>query len=259
MIIIIIVIIILFIGVIYFLRNMNTKECMAPLDVYGTEYIYDYLRNMPIFVINLKDRPNRRIEAISELHRNGLQATFVDAVDGRTLDVNYLRNKKIIIDHRKYRKLRRGEIGCYLSHLKCWQSILESKQPYGMVLEDDFVFVDGFKNKFNGIFEHIKDKEWDIINLGRRCRLVLADKNCDIGTVVYKDAFHPKIVGYGAYAYIIKASTINKLTKIIYPIYKPIDVAIPDEHDKGNIKVLVFSKDLADVRSIKNSDTTNII
>lgn len=135
---------------------------------------------------------------------------------------------------------------------------MKTGKPYGLVLEDDIVFTDNFREKFNDVFYHLKDISWDIIGLGRRCKPGWFDKKCNEGTFIYKDAFYPLVIGYGAFAYIIKASAIKKLLKTTFPISKPIDVVIPGEHDKGNIQMISFLNDLITVKDIIHSDTIAI-
>lgn len=247
-------IIILVICAIYLLIKINQPEYMTVLTV-NTK---DYLDTIPIFIINLKTRLNKKRKTQIQLKNNNLTGTFIEAFDGRYIDVNNLKKKDIVGDYPNYRQLRRGEIGCYLSHLKCWDLILKTGKPYGLVLEDDVVFANDFRSKFNDVFSHIKDKPWDIIQLGRRCKQGWFDKDCTEGTYIYNDAFYPSVVGYGAFAYIIKPEAINKLLKNIFPISRPIDVVVPEEHEKGNIKTIVFLEDLITVHDILHSDTLGI-
>ncbi len=219
----------------------------------------DNLNNIPTFVINLKDRPDRKIRAIEELNKHGINGTFIEGINGLDLSIpNINLNEIYTIDH-SFRPLRRGEIGCYLSHIACWSLILESGKPYGMILEDDVVFVDNFRNIFNDTFEHIKDSEWDLIMIGRGCtaKQFSRYRECTEGKIIYDNTLYPKLVGYGAFAYIIKADTIRELLKRTFPIHKPVDtILLVDE--KPNLKIIAFIKNLADVSSRIDSDTVGI-
>lgn len=251
------IIIILIICAIYFYTKMDRSEYMTQY-VVQPDYTEDYLDSIPIFIINLKARPNKKKKTLAELKKNDLSGTFIEAFDGRYLDIKNLEKRGIIKGDPDYRPLRKGEIGCYLSHLKCWDLILKTGKPYGLVLEDDVVFTENFREEFNDVFHHIKDIPWDIIGLGRRCKQSWFDKNCYEGTFIYKGAFYPSIVGYGAFAYIIKGTAINKLLETTFPISKPIDVVILEEQEKGNIKVISFLNDLVTVLDIIHSDTIGI-
>lgn len=227
-------------------------------DKFENIFSFDYIDTIPIFIINLKARPNRKKKTQQQLDRFNLKGNFIEAHDGRYLNLDDLEMRGIINRNHEQEPLRRGEIGCYLSHLKCWDLILESNAPYGLVLEDDVIFCDNFRQEFNDIFGNIKDLEWDIISLGRRCQQKWFAQDCEAGLQIYKNAFYADVMGYGAFAYIIKKSTIEKLLATTYPIYKPIDVFICDAQLNGEIKVISFMEDMITVKDIVHSDTINI-
>jgi GR25 family glycosyltransferase involved in LPS biosynthesis len=59
--------------------------------------------------------------------------------------------------------LTRGAIGCYLSHFKTWETILDSTDNFGAVFEDDAVIDPRVYSKG---FGEISKVNWDIILLG---------------------------------------------------------------------------------------------
>lgn len=219
---------------------------------------YDYVNDMPIYVINLKSRPDKKIKAISELNYHDIKRIFIEAIDGRNLEIDGIRFDQIYKQNNTYRKLRRGEIGCFLSHIVCWNLILNSGKSYGMVLEDDVVFVDNFKYLFNKEFKIVRDLDWDILAMARRCNNKLFDKNCEGGEIISTNTFYPNFVGYCTIAYVIKTSAIKKLIKNMFPFNKPIDVLLLELQQNKTIKILSFIRNLADVSSIVDSDTTRI-
>lgn len=247
------------------LQNVSISEFMTDIKDSSAAYslndnvkdnVKDYMSEMPVYVINLKSRPKRKERAADELNKYNIKHTFIEAVDGSTLDRDKLTDEGKIRCNGSYRELRKGEIGCYLSHIQCWKNILDSGNEYGLVLEDDVVFANDFMNKFNEMFDQIVNKDWDIICLGRRCKEYF--KKCDDGHVVADNVLYPETLGYGTYAYIIKASAINKLLQTTYPIMRPIDVVIIDEHHKKNITVMGLIDSLVTVVDVKNSDTMGI-
>ena len=62
------------------------------------------------------------------------------AVDGITLDKEYVNSITAPIDHPLKvscpAELVIGEIGCYLSHIKCWQELLNSNEKWALIMED---------------------------------------------------------------------------------------------------------------------------
>lgn len=250
------ILIVILIILIVYLTDFNKSEHMIANE------IVHHADNIPTFIINLKNRKDRKNRVLNELKRHKINGTFVEAINGKNLNIDGINIDQIYKPNYTYRPLRTGEIGCYLSHIACWDLILKSGKEYGLVLEDDVVFVKNFKDLFSEMFSHIINPnnhiEWDIIMLGRRCDKTLFYEDCKSGENIYKNAFYPSFVGYGTFAYIIKADTIKKLLRTTFPILKPIDVVIIDEQQKKNIKVISFIDNLVGVYNLKDSDTVKI-
>jgi hypothetical protein len=101
----------------------------------------------PIYIINLDRATQRWAKAVRTMEAAGLttdQFTRLSAIDGRALSIEELRNQstKLAIFLQP-----RGVIGCYLSHRRFWQLVVDQKLPRAIVLEDDIVVVEGFRDK----------------------------------------------------------------------------------------------------------------
>lgn len=71
----------------------------------------------------------------------GMTAEVVDAVDGSHLpaaQITKVYQSHLHLPHYPF-SLRPAEIGCFLSHRKCWQKIVDENLDYGFVLEDDAI------------------------------------------------------------------------------------------------------------------------
>lgn len=95
------------------------------------------------YIINLKTSIDRR-EYMEKLMApfTFLDVEFIDAMNGKSMSQEEIDD---VFDQKtafaKYgRELRRGEIGCTLSHKKCAQMLLESENQYALVLEDDLIW-----------------------------------------------------------------------------------------------------------------------
>lgn len=96
-----------------------------------------------IYVINL-DRDQHRYRAIVPLLMQ-LHAPYqrVPGVEGKTLSSFFIKNN---VDVERYAAAfngaspGRGEIGCFLSHVKVWAAFLNSKAKFAVILEDDAKF-----------------------------------------------------------------------------------------------------------------------
>lgn len=121
----------------------------------------------PILIINL-DRAKARWEKVSTTMRSaGLtdrEFSRLSAVDGRTLSFAELQNQST--------KLAmflqpRGVIGCYLSHRKFWQYVVDEHLDRAIVLEDDIHLVDDFKEKLIESMRNIDPEDtFDVLFLG---------------------------------------------------------------------------------------------
>lgn len=235
---------------------------------------------MPIYVINLRKRPDKKEKMEAELARHGLRATFIDAVDGRDLDLDALKEERTVVDalprplqgglHKMWsRSLRRGEVGCYMSHLEAWHAILGTESPYGLVLEDDVEFVPGFRRKLASLLGAGggvggEGERWDILYLGRTCYHhsdFYHDDRCITGDAVsdgIRQLIYPTVLGWGNFAYVIRRDTILKLLPHMYPIGRPIDHVLPELYERGEIKCAGLREDIAWVTSHTDSDTKRI-
>ena len=86
-------------------------------------------------------------------------------------------------------------IGCGISHINIWKNIIKEKISKCLILEDDFIFVDDFLNKFNNIINEAPI-EYDIIFLTNN---IIHNKNLklyDINQHFYKQALISQTVGY---------------------------------------------------------------
>ena len=97
-----------------------------------------------VHVINLKTSTDRKqyIEHLLSPYQDFMDVHFVEAVDGRALSdeqLNEMWNQKET--YKTYgRCMKGGEIGCSLSHRKCYEEILKNGDDVALILEDDVVF-----------------------------------------------------------------------------------------------------------------------
>lgn len=70
-----------------------------------------------------------------------LDVEFVVAVDGRAMSVEeqHFRFDFSVFQKRYLKKVRPGEIGCTLSHQKCYKMLVESDDNSALILEDDIL------------------------------------------------------------------------------------------------------------------------
>lgn len=100
--------------------------------------------HLPTYVIHLKTATRRKAHMEQVLAEHAyLDVTYIDAING------YLLSDKRCAEAfdmtacyaHNGRALHRGEIGCTLSHRRCYHRLLTSTAPYVLILEDDICIV----------------------------------------------------------------------------------------------------------------------
>lgn len=96
--------------------------------------------NIQAFVIHLTRAEARRAQVDRIVAVCPVPATVIEAVDGRALpaeEIDAVYSRKSLHAPRYPFPLSDGEIGCFLSHRKVWQAIVDSGLEAGLIIEDD--------------------------------------------------------------------------------------------------------------------------
>ena len=184
------------------------------------------------FVINLKDDYMRKNEFLKQCN-NDWNFEFIEAVDSRgdlwhkfacenkisrdatTELICAIKNKK-----RKYHEsLTEGAVGCYLSHMKCWEECLKNKDgDYCLILEDDSIIPEDIFSKIDEIVNELKIK-WGIINLGWASTTLPKQLNSNLFVV---DRF------FLNHAYLLSNHGAETLLRLHKKIEKQVDAFMSD-------------------------------
>ena len=119
----------------------------------------------PMFVMNLARSSDRWNAAQIQMSSEGLTVKRFDAIDGRALSYLELRNQST----RMAMYLQpRGVIGCYLSHRKFWQMVVDENYDSAIIFEDDVKLVHNFREKLAYHLKLFGDEKYDVVLLGER-------------------------------------------------------------------------------------------
>lgn len=99
---------------------------------------------MKTFIINLERSKERKeymqgiLEPFTSLHK----PTFMQAVDGKELSDEAINQQFLQAEaYKRYgRFLKKSEVGCTLSHRKCYKALTESDDNVAFIMEDDILF-----------------------------------------------------------------------------------------------------------------------
>lgn len=134
------------------------------------ELVEKLIPNHKAFVINM-DRRKDRYEQFKLLSsQSGLDFNRFSAIDGSKLVST--RQLRRIFDPNNY-NWSSGVIGCALSHISLWISLINDNDTDTYIItEDDVQFDYFFKLKLGHVFEQAaKIKDWDVIYLGTSRRV----------------------------------------------------------------------------------------
>lgn len=130
---------------------------------------------IPVFVVNLDRAPERLAHATAALAEQGLAFVRISAVDGSTLaDGEISRVHDAARARAAYHvPMQRGEIACFLSHRRAWETFLgQSAAPYAVILEDDFELCGALAPVVAAV-QKSPAPSWDVIKLwGKQKRWV---------------------------------------------------------------------------------------
>lgn len=173
------------------------------------------------YIINL-NRSKERYEYIKGYVKDlGLKLERIEAIDGSTLSVEEISEK---VDLKSYKAFlghlpKLGTIGCSLSHIKVWQTFLESNLEFAVIFEDDVSFD---PNQVKTIIEDLirNSKLWDVVILEihhQGCPLTIKNLVNNHHLAVYL----VNVTHTGAY--VINRKAAKNLLEKALPIKMPVD------------------------------------
>ena len=189
-----------------------------------------------IYLVNLKRRPDRLKRMRACFEELGIDYKLIEAVDGKSLTKGYLEALDIkqcanYKDPYSNRDMTYGEIGCFMSHYKIWEDVVQKGHDRIIVFEDDVRFETFFKVTLSNLMIDLQNtglNEWDLIYLGRkRLRKDLEPAVKGAETLVWPS------YSYWTLSYILSNSGAQKLLNQ-RPLNRlvPVDEYLPIMFDK---------------------------
>lgn len=126
-----------------------------------------------IFCLTLKDTPKRREYAENHFKQHNLDVTFFEGINaknfGLTTTIPYMDdqpNWKPGDGPPHY--ISQGHVGCILSHYMLWKTLSYLPDEEFLILEDDVVLCDGFKDKLMDCKSRLPN-DWQYVFVGHCC------------------------------------------------------------------------------------------
>lgn len=197
------------------------------LHTHKRKIISEFTYMIHCFVINLAHAVERRAHMEEQLQAQGIQAEFLDAVNGRQMSEverqSHLNDKKM---KEIGWKLSPAEIGCALSHLKVYELMVERQLPYAIILEDDIELAGDFAalfqaDTFKQIEQGVPAHEPHVVQLSYVRRAYRYGFTDVAGTRYMRVRSYSAT--WSTAAYIITLPAAKKLLEERYPIWAPAD------------------------------------
>jgi GR25 family glycosyltransferase involved in LPS biosynthesis len=231
--------------------------------IYSNMELFDIVNQIDFYVItmgidqsrlqNIKSQIEKQIDIMDnndKINNKNNKFTFsiqkVDAVVGKNLNVQELIDQHIITDKifegaednpNKVEpfganiKIRKNELGCYLSHLKTYDIIKSKnkKDGYSVIFEDDFELTSDFIYTLEKTMTTLKDIDFDFLFLG------LLGYN---GKNIIDNVYEALPGSFQTHGYLIKNSNIDKIIEKLKFVDDIIDVQIFKKGGEKELNVL---------------------
>lgn len=177
-----------------------------------------------VLVINLDSSVDRMTSMQKQLDALSIPFERISAVRGSLLSAEEkARVYNLRVNQDKYDKvLNDGEIGCYLSHVRCWERIVKDELDFALILEDDAILTQELK----GFLEVLPSlsTDWDYIKLshGSKTKDALDAIELGNGLSLCRCLKLPSTTT----GQFVSLSGARKLLADAYPIARPIDMDI---------------------------------
>jgi GR25 family glycosyltransferase involved in LPS biosynthesis len=212
---------------------------------------FDYVENIDYYIITMgnEDRVeniNKQQQKINK-YTDKINIQFVDAVVGKTLDLNELKQTGKLAPNcdNNFSFGMKNEIGCYLSHMKIYDIINQKNinknntDGYSVIFEDDVELKEDFIELLDKSIIQLNNIEFDYLFLGMLN---------GIGEKLVDNIYHLGKEGemYQTHAYLVKNSSIQKIIDNLMPIEYLIDVAIFNKGKSEDFKIYRLDPTIAD-------------
>lgn len=180
----------------------------------------------PIFCISLARATERRANMRKRLDTLGMPYQFVNAVDGKDLDLSEYKDRFRPDEFRRIRgrEIVPGEIGCFLSHYRLWEAMVDAKTESALIVEDDAEWDEDLVDVVIDVIN--ADWHWDVVLLSPPKRYLVDSVLSEVGKkkrrlVRYKERAKTTA------GYLIRLPGAEKLCRYCWDIRAPIDWLMP--------------------------------
>lgn len=207
-----------------------------------------FVQLSPIFVITI--RPERWKNALNRYMPMQDHLIKWDGTNGYDIDPIEWKAEGYLTNDSRFRS--RGQMGCYDSHYRIWERMVQLNMPYALIFEDDanLVLTKENMHKIDNALNQLNryDPHWELFFLGR------SKLKEPIKRYITKDLVVPAR-SWGCFAYALSLHAARKLVTNAIPMKHAVDVFVFDEAEK--MRTYAMNPSLFFVVPVV-SDTNNI-
>lgn len=183
---------------------------------------------LAVYLINMDGAEDRLAVMNRETAAVGIAAERVPAVIGRNLSFPIPEFSELSYKILHGRRLKHGEVGCYLSHVECARRFLASDADLCLILEDDVSFQPDFLQTVDSAAKN--SDAWDILRLttvsrGRKFPFRKLTSGRSLSMALTREK--------GSGAYMINRKAARWITKRLVPMRLAYDIAFDLEFLSG--------------------------
>ena len=124
------------------------------------------MNTIPIYVINLRRVPERRLYMQRQLDYFGLKYQWINAVDAHDFKYSELEGLDLKDQYQP------SAMACLLSHLKSYSHIIQNNHQVACILEDDAELLPDFADILN--HKELHEQDWEILLLAHNSSVTYA-------------------------------------------------------------------------------------
>jgi len=218
---------------------------------------------LPIYIISLDKDHARLAITEKELKSHGHNYTKINAIYGKKISKNS-RSQATTPFCNQF--CTDSMIGCAMSHVKAWKTVLENNHQYALILEDDVSFTPDFNMVLEKALKKIP-KDFDMLYLGYNVGTQDGSHNLNTMLIqtltgiqqkgeIINDTLHLPFFPMATHAYILSRQGAKKLLAKVEKdrIFSHIDYQLV--FYKNDLNVYATNKDII-VQRKTNSDSNN--
>ena len=118
---------------------------------------------IPIYIISLNRTPERRLYMQRQLDSLGLDCQWIEAVDAQDFKPAELEG----LDLKD--KYQPGAMACLLSHIKCYEQVIQNQHRVACILEDDAELLPTLPDILN--CGELHEEDWELLLLAHRSNM----------------------------------------------------------------------------------------